>query len=51
MQPLKELTNGLEILEPFLKHYGFLFDNYENGKVPADNLQWQHTKMDSRNLL
>lgn len=32
MQPLKELTNGLEILEPFLKRYGFTFDNYENGK-------------------
>ena len=32
MQPLKELTNGLEILAPFLKRYAFTFDNYENGK-------------------
>jgi hypothetical protein len=32
MQPLTDLTKGLEVLEPFLKHYGFVFDNYENGK-------------------
>ncbi len=32
MQPLKELTNGLKILEPFLRHHGFKIDNYENGK-------------------
>jgi hypothetical protein len=32
MQPLTDLTKGLEVLEPFLKRYGFLFDNYKNGK-------------------
>ena len=32
MQPLTDLTKGLEILEPFLKQYGFRFDNFENGK-------------------
>ena len=32
MQPLTDLTKGLEVLEPFLKRYGFVFDNYENGK-------------------
>jgi hypothetical protein len=32
MQPLTELTKGLEVLEPFLKRYGFVLDNYENGK-------------------
>jgi hypothetical protein len=32
MQPLTDLSKGLEILEPFLKRYGFVFDNYENGK-------------------
>mgnify|MGYP000960593927 CR=1 FL=1 len=32
MQPLTDLTKGLEILEPFLKRYGFVFDNFENGK-------------------
>jgi len=32
MQPLTDLTKGLEILEPFLTQYGFRFDNFENGK-------------------
>lgn len=32
MEPLTELTKGLEILEPFLGRYGFTFDNNENGK-------------------
>ena len=32
MQPLTELTKDLKVLEPFLKHYGFVLDNYENGK-------------------
>jgi hypothetical protein len=32
MEPLTDLTNGLQILEPFLIRYGFTFDNYENGK-------------------
>lgn len=32
MQPLTDLTKGLEILESFLKRHGFKFDNYENGK-------------------
>ncbi len=32
MQPLPDLTKGLEVLVPFLKRYGFAFDNYENGK-------------------
>lgn len=32
MQPLIDLTKGLEILEPFLGRYDFAFDNYENGK-------------------
>lgn len=32
MQPLTDLTKGLEILEPFLFRYGFTFDKYENGK-------------------
>lgn len=32
MQPLTDLTKGLEILEPFLVRHGFTFDNYENGK-------------------
>lgn len=31
MQPLTDLTKGLEILEPFLERHGFTFDNYENG--------------------
>ena len=30
MEPLKELTQGLQILEPFLVLHGFEFDNYEN---------------------
>ncbi len=32
MQPLADLVKGLEVLEPFLRRYGFVFDNYENGK-------------------
>jgi hypothetical protein len=32
MQPLADLTKGLEILEPFLRQHGFVFDNYENGQ-------------------
>jgi hypothetical protein len=32
MEQLKDLTKGLEILEPFLGRHGFKFDNYENGK-------------------
>ncbi len=32
MQPLKELTEGLAILDPFLKRYGFTLDNYKNDK-------------------
>ena len=32
MEPLKDLTKGLEILEPFLGRHGFTLDNYENGK-------------------
>lgn len=32
MEPLTDLTKGLEILEPFLGRHGFTFDNYENGK-------------------
>ena len=32
MQPLTDLINGLEVLEPFLKRQGFVFDNFENGK-------------------
>ena len=32
MEPLTDLTNGLEILEPFLIRFGFTFDKYENGK-------------------
>lgn len=32
MEPLTALTNGLEILEPFLGRHGFTFDNYESGK-------------------
>ncbi len=32
MKPLTDLTNGLQILEPFLFRYGFVLDNYENGK-------------------
>jgi len=30
MEPLKELAQGLQILEPFLLQHGFEFDNYEN---------------------
>ena|SRR5690606_14077392 len=32
MEPLTELTNGLEILVPFLERHGFALDKYENGK-------------------
>jgi hypothetical protein len=32
MQPLTDLTKGLEILGPFLTKHGFRFDNFENGK-------------------
>jgi dGTP triphosphohydrolase len=32
MQPLTDLINGLEILEPFLKQHGFEFNNFENVK-------------------
>jgi hypothetical protein len=32
MEPLTDLTNGLQVLEPFLFQHGFIFDNYENGK-------------------
>lgn len=32
MEPLTDLTNGLQILEPFLIRFGFALDNYENGK-------------------
>jgi hypothetical protein len=32
MEPLIDLTKGLEILEPFLGRHGFALDNYENGK-------------------
>lgn len=32
MEPLTDLTNGLQILEPFLFRHGFSFDKYENGK-------------------
>ncbi|MRX47822.1 hypothetical protein [Pedobacter puniceum] len=32
MEPLKDLTKGLEILVPFLGRHGFTLDNYENGK-------------------
>lgn len=32
MQPLTDLTKEFEILEPFLTRYGFMFDNFENGK-------------------
>lgn len=32
MHPLKDLTEGLKILEPFLKRHGFTFDNYRNDK-------------------
>jgi hypothetical protein len=32
MQPLTDLTKGLEILDPFLKRYGFSFVQYQNGK-------------------
>ena len=32
MEPLTDLINGLQILEPFLIRYGFTFGNYENGK-------------------
>ena len=32
MRPLTDLIKGLEILEPFLRQYGFEFDNFENGK-------------------
>ena len=32
MQPLPALTQGLEILNPFLTKQGFKFDDYENGK-------------------
>lgn len=31
MQPLKELTDGLDILHPFLSSYGFQLEGYENG--------------------
>lgn len=30
MQPLEDLTKGLEVLEPFLNEHGFKFDCYEN---------------------
>jgi hypothetical protein len=32
MNPLNDLTKGLEILVPFLGRHGFTLDNYENGK-------------------
>jgi hypothetical protein len=32
MNPVAELVSGLTLLEPFLKSYGFVLDNYENGK-------------------
>jgi hypothetical protein len=32
MEPLKDLTKGLDILVPFLGRHGFTLDNYENGK-------------------
>jgi len=32
VQPLIDLTEGLEILKPFLARHSFTFDNYENGK-------------------
>ena len=30
MQPVTELVNGLDVLQPFLRQYGFVFDKYEN---------------------
>ncbi len=35
MNPLTELKEGLEILEPFLMRQNFVFDNYENEKSPT----------------
>jgi hypothetical protein len=32
MEPLIDLTNGLQVLKPFLIQHGFIPDNYENGK-------------------
>ncbi len=32
MKPLTDLTNGLQVLEPFLIHHSFTLDNYENAK-------------------
>jgi dGTP triphosphohydrolase len=31
MEPLIDLTKGLEILKPFLERHGFALDNYKNG--------------------
>ena len=35
MNPLTELKEGLEILEPFLMRQNFVLDNYENVKSPT----------------
>src|SRR5665647_567541 len=32
MQPLKDLVEGLEIIDPFLTRHGFEFESYENGQ-------------------
>ncbi len=51
MEPLKDLTNGLQILEPFLIRYGFTFDKYENGKGSGGQFTIATYKMGNKKFI
>jgi len=51
MEPLTDLTNGLQILEPFLIRHGLTFDNYENGKGSGGQFTIATYKMGAKKFI
>lgn len=51
MQPLLDLTKGLEVLEPFLAQYNFDFDNYENFKGASGRFTLAKYKNDNKEFI
>ena len=51
MQPLPDLTKGLEILEPFLKQHDFSFDTYENFKGASGHFTMAKYKKETKQFI
>ncbi len=51
MQQLKDFTKGLEFIEPFLKEYGFQFEDYEINKGADGHFTFASYKNESKTFI